>query len=147
MVKIDKTLYVAGAINVSKEKDENDNPIYKYDAGIVTYNTSGKYLGKYSIGKDIHHRFNSIIHDDKKLILAGMADVDNHNNDERYDSLITEFDLEKNKFNQTNIIAKDHDYVINKIITLNKNKYLVGTSKSDCSLLGCEYQPFISLYK
>ena len=45
-----------------------------------------------------------------------------------------------------NILSMENDYVINKIVSLDK-KILVGTSKSNCSIYGCEYQPIISVYK
>ena len=78
MVISDNIIYLAGAINVSKDKDENDKPIYKYDAGIVTYNTNGKYIGKYSLGNDTHHRFNAIVKDNDNLLLSGLTNVDNY---------------------------------------------------------------------
>lgn len=147
MIKIDNTIYAAGAINVSKEKDEEDNPIYKYDAGIVLYNTNGKYLSKYSLKEDIHHRFNSVINEDNNLVLTGLIDVDNHYNDERQDSFLIKFDLAKNEFSDIKIIQEKNDYIINKIKKLDNDNYLIGTSKSNCSLYGCEYESFIKEYK
>lgn len=139
MILLDKTIYVVGAINVSNEKDDDGNTKFKYDAGIVLYNTSGKYLGKYSIENDTHHRFNSVILSDKELILTGLMDVDNR---ESKDSLVMKFDLENKKF--TDIEKKD--YLINKIVELD-NKYLIGASQTKCSLYGCEYEPLIKEYK
>ena len=147
MIKVDNSLYLAGAINVSKEKDEKDNPIYKYDAGIVEYNMDGKYLGKYSLKNDVHHRFNSVVLNDKELLLTGLVDVDNHRNGERQDSIISSFDLEKKEFSKVEIKQEKNDYVINKIIKFDNGDYLIGSSKSDCSIFGCEYKSFIKEYK
>ena len=139
MVLSDKTIYVAGSINVSNEKDKDGNTLFKYDAGIVLYNTSGKYLGKYSIENDVHHRFNSIFYSDNKLLLTGLMDVDNRDANK---SFTTIFDLNSKKFDE----IKEKDYLINKIVNLN-NRYLIGTSQTRCSLYGCEYEPLIIEYK
>ena len=139
MVLSDKTIYVAGSINVSNEKDKDGNTLFKYDAGIVLYNTSGKYLGKYSIENDVHHRFNSILYSDNKLLLTGLMDVDNRDANK---SFTTIFDLNSKKFDE----IKEKDYLINKIVNLN-NRYLIGTSQTRCSLYGCEYEPLIIEYK
>ena len=146
MIKVDNTIYAVGAINISKEKDEEDNPIYKYDAGLVAYNINGKYLGRYSLKDDVHHRFNSVIKEDNNLVLTGLLDVDN-NNREKQDSLIIKFDLDKKEFNEKKVLEENNDYVVNKILKLEKDNYLIGTSKSKCSIFGCEYESFIKKYK
>ena len=145
MVKDGNNLYVVGAINTSKEKDESGNQIFKYDAGIVVYNTSGKYLGKYSLKEDVHHCFNSVTKIDNNLVLTTLVDVDNSDK-EKQESMIVKFDLEKNEFGEKKIIEEKNDYIVNKIVNLD-NYYLIGTSKSRCSLLGCEYESFIKEYK
>lgn len=145
MVMKDNTIYVVGAINVSSEKNKDGKPIYKYDAGIVLYNTSGKYLGKYSIEDDVYHRFNSVILDDDKLLLTGLLNVNEIHKNNKQDSMIMEFNIKDNKFVDRKIMSKENDYIINKIIALDK-KILVGTSKSKCGLYGCEYEPLISVY-
>ena len=145
MTLIDDTIYVVGAINISKEKDEKDQPIYKYDAGIVLYNTSGKYLGKYSLNDDVYHRFNSVINNSKELILTGIIDV-NNDKKEKEESMIVKFDLSNNKFSDKEIRGEKNDYIISRIVKLNNN-YIIGTNKDKCNLLGCEYQSFISEYK
>ena len=144
MVLIDNTIYAVGAFNVSKEKDEKNQPIYKYDAGIVLYNTSGKYLGKYSLGDDVYHRFNSVIDNSQELIITGIMNANNH--DEKKESMIVKFDLSDNKFSTKEIKSEKNDYIISRIVKLNNN-YIIGTSKNKCSLLGCEYQSFINEYK
>lgn len=145
MVMKDNIIYVVGAINVSSEKNKDGKPIYKYDAGIVLYNTSGKYLGKYSIEDDVYHRFNSVILDDDKLLLTGLLNVNEIHKKNKQDSMIMEFNIKDNKFVDKKIMSKENDYIINKIIALDK-KILVGTSKSKCGLYGCEYEPLISVY-
>lgn len=145
MIIKDNIVYLAGAINVSNEKDKDGKPIYKYDAGIVLYNTSGKYLGKYSIEENIHHHLNSIILDDENLILTGLIDIDN-NKKEKQESFTIKFDLKEKKFSDKNVLSTSNDYIVNKVVSLDK-KILVGTSKTKCSLYGCEYEPIIKEYK
>lgn len=142
MVLHDNTLYTIGAVNVSKDKDKDDKPIYKYDAGIVLYNTNGKYLGKYSLEEEVHHRFNSVIQSGEELILTGLNDVDNKN--EKKGSMIIKYNLSDNKFSDKKI--KDN-YYISKIMKLNNKLLIIGNSNNDCNLLGCEYQSIIEEYK
>ena len=145
MVLKDNIIYTVGAINVSNEKDKDDKPIYKYDAGIVLYNTNGKYLGKYSLGDEIHHRFNSVIVDNGNLLLNGFLDVDNTKK-EKQESFTIKFDIKENKFSDKKILNNNSDYIINKIVSFDK-KIIIGTSKSNCSLYGCEYEPVIAIYE
>ena len=136
------TLYTIGAVNVSKDKDKDDKPIYKYDAGIVLYNTTGKYLGKYSLEEDVHHRFNSVIQSEEELILTGINDVDNKK--EKNGSMIVKYNLSDNKFSDKKI--KDN-YYISKITKLNNKLLIIGNSDNNCGLLGCEYKSIIEEYK
>ena len=145
MVIKDNIIYTVGAINISNEKDKDGKDIFKYDAGIVLHNTKGKYLGKYSIGEDVHHRFNSVILDNDKLILTGLLDVDNRKKDKQ-DSFVMEYILKDNSFSNKKVLSSENDYIVNKIVELDK-KILVGTSKSDCGLYGCEYEPIIKEFK
>ena len=146
MVIKDNIIYLVGAINVSNEKDKDNNPIFKYDAGIVLYNTSGKYLGKYSIEEEVYHRFNSVILLDNNLILTGLLDINGIYKGNKQDSMIIKFDLEKKSFFDKKIYQEKNDYIINKIVTLDNN-YIIGTSKNNCSIYGCEYEPIVSMYK
>ena len=145
MVINNDTIYNIGAINISKEKDENDNPVYKYDAGIVLYNTSGKYLGKYSLKEDVHHRFTSVIIDNDNLVLTGLLDVDN--NSSKQESMIIKYSLSKNEFSDKEIKDANNDYIITKMIKQNDKIIYLGASKTDCSIMGCEYEAFINEYK
>ena len=146
MVLNNDTIYLVGAVNVSSEKDTEGKQIFKYDAGIVLYNTSGKYLGKYSIIDNTYHRFNSVILEDNNLILTGLLDYDNYNTTEKQESMVMKFSLSDNKYGEKEIYQKDNSYIINKIVKLDKN-IIIGASKSKCSLYGCEYEPIISIYK
>ena len=145
MVIKDSTIYAVGAVNISGEKDKDGKDIFKYDAGVVLFNTSGKYLGKYSIGEDTHHRFNSVILDNDNLILTGVLDVSNKNK-EKYESFTVEFNIKENKFSSKKILTDKNDYLVNEIVNLDK-KILVGTSKSNYSLYGADYVPIITEYK
>ena len=142
MVINDNTIYVVGAINISNEKDKDGNIIYQYDAGIVLYNTSGKYLGKYSLLDEVYHRFNSVILEDNNLVLTGLLDINSILKGNKQDSIIIKFDTKNKKFIEKEIISNDNDYSINKIVNLDKI-IIIGTSKSKCSLYGCEYEPII----
>ena len=140
------TIYAVGAINISNEKDKDDKPVYKYDAGIVLYNTSGKYLGKYSIEDSTYHRFNSVILKDNNLILTGLLDYKGIYKGNKQDSMIIKFNLEDNKFTDKKLFQEKNDYIINKIVMLDKD-IIIGSSKSKCGLYGCEYEPIIKEYK
>ena len=146
MVMKDNTIYLVGAINISNEKDEEGNPKFQYDAGIVLYNTSGKYLGKYSIQDDVYHRFNSVIIKDNNLILTGLLDINGIYKGKKQDSMIMKFDLENKKFYDKELYQEKRDYAINRIVQLDKN-IIIGTSLSKCGLYGCEYEPIIKNYK
>ncbi len=140
------TIYCIGAVNISNEQDEKGNTKFQYDAGIVLYNTSGKYLGKYSLEDKVYHRFNSVIFEDNNLILSGLLDYEGIYKGNKQDSMIIKFNLDDNKFIDKELYQKDSDYIINKIVNLDK-KIIIGSSKSNCSLYGCEYEPIISIYK
>ncbi len=146
MVIKDNIIYVVGAINISNEKDKDGNIMYQYDAGVVLYNTSGKYLGKYSLLDDVYNRFNSVILEDNNLILTGLLDINSILKGNKQDSIIIKFDIKNKKFIDKEIISNDNDYAINKIVKLDKT-IMIGTSKSKCGLYGCEYEPIIIDYK
>lgn len=146
MVIKDNTIYVVGAINVSDEKDSNGNQIFKYDAGIVLYNTSGKYINKYSLGDEVYHRFNSVILNDKELILTGLLDINAIYKGDKENSMVIKFDLDSKTFTDKKLYQEKNDYIINKIVTLDNN-YIIGTTKTNCSIYGCEYEPLVSIYK
>ena len=145
MVLKDNIIYTVGAINISNEKDKDGKQIFKYDAGIVLYNTQGKYLKKFSIEEDTHHRFNSVIVDKDELLLTGLLDVDNNKKDKQ-ESFTMRFNIKDSKFLDKKILTDSNDYIVSKITNLD-NKIIIGTSKSDCGLYGCEYEPLISIYK
>lgn len=147
MVLIGDKIYSVGALNVSNEKDDNEKTIFKYDAGMVIYNTSGKYIGKALLEEDAHHRFNSVIKDADSLILTGLLDVDNKSEDKKQNSFTIKYDLKEEKFVEKQIGQEESDYIISKIVDLNNKKYLIGTSKSNCGLLGCDYEVFVKEYK
>ncbi len=146
MVIKDNIIYVVGAINISNEKDKDGNIMYQYDAGVVLYNTGGKYLGKYSLLDDVYNRFNSVILEDNNLILTGLLDINSILKGNKQDSIIIKFDIKNKKFIDKEIISNDNDYAINKIVKLDKT-IMIGTSKSKCGLYGCEYEPIIIDYK
>ena len=104
----------------------------------------GKYLGNYSIMDDIHHRFNSVIQEGDHLLLTGLLDVDN-NKKEKQDSFTMEFNIKDNQFSNKQVLSDKDDYIVNKLVNLDK-KIIIGTSKSNCGIYGCEYEPIIKNY-
>lgn len=146
MIIKDNIIYLVGAINVSNEKDKEGKIKYQYDAGIVLYNTSGKYLDKYSLGEETYHRFNSVILENDELILAGILDINGILKGKKHESIIIKFNLKDKKYTKETMYLDQNDYIINKIVKLDNN-IIVGTSKSKCGLYGCEYEPIIFNYK
>ena len=144
MTMINDVLYVSGALNISDEKDKDGNLLFKYDAGVVVYNTSGKYLGKKVMGNSKNHNlFTSLATDNKYIYLTKMLDIDNTN--EKKKSSIVKYDLEGN-------LIKEETYdidniILNKIITNNNQFLVIGMSDTKCSMLsGCDYEPIIRIY-
>lgn len=144
MTLVNDTLYVCGALNISDEKDKDGNTLFKYDAGIVLYNTSGKYLGKkINLNDDIHNLFTSITSDNKYLYLTTLLDVDK--SDTQKNSMLIKYDLDGNVIKKE--LFNDKNIVLNKIIRFDDNYLVVGTSNTKCTLLkGCNYEPIINTY-
>lgn len=145
-------LYLGGAINVSTEKDKEGKPIFKYDAGIVAYNTNSKYLGNYSIKDNVHHRINSMIIDNNYLYVSVLLNVDSK--DENKISMLTKYNLtDIDKLNDNIVYSKtfaenESDYIINKLTKIDNNIIYVGTTNKECKLLtGCDYQSIIEKYQ
>ncbi len=145
MALIGDTIYACGAVNISDEKDSNDEPIYKYDAGIVLYNTSGKYLGKkLTLNDDVHNLFTSIETDNEYLYLTTHMNVDD--NDDIKKSMLVKMDLEGNIIKKEKY-DNENNNLLNKIMKLNDDYLVVGVSKTRCSLLtGCDNEPVIKDY-
>ena len=139
-------IYVVGAINISSEKDDKGKTKFQYDAGIVLYNTSGKYLDKYSIEDKTYHRFNSVILENDNLILTGLLNIDGIYKGAKQESMIMKFSLTDKKFFDKKLYQIDNDYVINKMVKLDKN-IIIGSSKTKCGLYGCDYEPILSIYE
>ena len=146
MVRKDNIIYLAGAINVSTEKDKDNNPLFKYDAAIVMYDTNSKYLGNYSLKENIHHRINSLLINNDILYATILLDIDNK---DTQNSMIVEFNLDNiNKLNDVIIKKKTYNnYLINKIESIDNDIIYVGTTNKDCKLLtGCDYQSVVNKY-
>ena len=145
MALINDTLYVCGALNISDEKDSEGNIKFKYDAGIVVYNTSGKYLGKkILLNDDIHNLFTSIATDNQYLYLTAILDVDNSDTIKK--SMIIKYDLDGNIIKKE-MFNDDKSYLLKKIIRIDDNYLVIGTSDTNCNLFtGCEYESLIKTY-
>lgn len=145
------TLYLGGAINVSNEKDKEGKPTFKYDAGIVAYNTNSKYLGSYSIKDNVHHRINSMLIDNNYLYVSILYDVDSKEPN-KY-SMLTKYNLKDiNKLNDNVVYSQtfvnDYSYIINKITKLDNDIIYVGTTNKECKFFtGCDYQNIIEKYQ
>ncbi len=145
MVLVGDTIYASGAINISDEKDADGNPIFKYDAGIVLYNTAGKYLGKkITANDDAHNLFTSIVTDNEYLYLIKLIDVDNTKTNKK--SVLVKYDLEGNLVNKEENNS-NNNYLLNKIIRNNSDFLLIGMSDTKCGFIhGCDYEPIIKVY-
>ena len=141
MTLVGDKIYCVGAINVSNEKDENGQTIFKYDAGMVVYNTSGKYISKSSLGDDIHKRFTSVVSDGEYLYITGLDKVD----EDYKDSMIYKYDLE-GKLVKKIVYTGDKNDILSKVIKINDQYLVIGTSNSSCGILGCEYNDIMDFY-
>ncbi len=146
MIKKNDKLYVAGAINVSNDKDEEENPIFKYEAGIVIYDIKGKYIGKEIFENGIHHRFNSAIESDDKILLSMLLDVDNVSS-EKQNSALVKFNFKDNSFTEELKFNDKNNYIINRVVSNNDKILYVGTSDNKCTLFGCDYTNILDYYE
>lgn len=144
-------LYLGGAINIGTEKDKDGNPIFQYDAGIVSYNTNSKYLGSYSIKNSTHHRINTMVIDNNNLYVNILLNVDSK--DENKISMIRKYNLtDVNKLNDNIIYSKTFDnqnnFIINKLTKINDDIMYIGTTNKECHFFtGCDYQNIIEKYQ
>ena len=145
MALIGDNLYVAGAINISDEKDDKGNIKFKYDAGIIVYNTSGKYLGKkILLNDDIHNLFTSITTDNEYLYLTTVLNIDNKEKNGK--SMLVKYD-KNGSLIKKEVFNNDKNNILNKIIKVNDKYLVIGLSNTKCSLLeGCDYEPIIKYY-
>lgn len=124
-------LYISGAVNTSNLKDEQNNPIYKFDACIFVYDLNGKYLTKYITGGESDERFTDLMINDDGIIAIGYTKSkdlykENYDNETGY---IVKFDLKGKVINTEYYGGKNHDNLSN--IIDNKDNYLiVGFSNS-----------------
>lgn len=148
MTMVDNNLYVVGALNVSNDKDSEGNTIFKYNAGVVIYSKDGKYLGKYVLENDHHHRFNSITTDNKNLYMSMNLDVDTNNESGKQSSMLLKYSIDNKtnlKLEDEYILEGDNNYIVNKIVSIDNKHMYIGTTNNTCGLLGCDYQ-VVALY-
>ena len=151
MEMVDNKLYVAGAINISDEKDDKGNIIFKYDAGIVIYDTNGKYIGKYSLGEDLHYRINSVIYMNDLLYVT--CELDNTKDVEEKNNLIIAYKInEEGKITNKDIVTRkkveySNNLIISKLVNFNDKLYYIGTDNEHCDIHGCNYKSFIKEYE
>jgi len=147
MTLVDNKIYTVGAINISDEKDENDNPNFKYQAGIVVYNLNGKYVGKYLFDEEEHFRFTSVTSDNENLYLTLLKNVDKYGDDVIRNSMLVKYDLSGKIINKRLYSDNNRNNLLNKIIKIDNKYIVVGTTNDNCSLLrGCDYTPIINEY-
>ena len=138
MVIVDNKIYAVGAINVSESKNE-----FKYDAGIIVYDINGKYINKYLLGDSIYNRFNYVLYDENDLYLSMILDIEKNSSNR---SIIMKYDIINNKFIKHKTVEGSHDYIINKLVRLDKKIMYIGTSNDKCNLFGCDYQNLYETY-
>lgn len=150
MTLVNDKIYVVGALNISNEKDKDNNTIFKYDAGMVFYNTSGKYIGRFLMNDENHHRFNSVVSDDKYLYLSMQLDVDLDDTNKKQTSSLIKYSLldnTDNKIVERHTFNEKNDYIINKLVKIDNQHMYVGTENNSCTLLGCDYNGLIGVYE
>lgn len=122
----DNKLYIASSANVSDEKDENNNPIYKFDAAIFVYDLNGKYVGRYKFGSDGEECFNNLIIDDNSIIAIGYTtSKDMFKGIDKQTGIIVKFDLKGKELDKTFFGGLNND-VLTTIIKDKDNNYLIG---------------------
>ncbi|MBQ8892489.1 MAG: hypothetical protein IJ068_06485 [Bacilli bacterium] len=102
----DNKLYIAGAYNKSKEKNDSGEAIFEYDACIFVYDLNGEFIELYSIGGNKSERFNSLLLTDDSIIAVGYTksdDIDinglNYRKD-KIEGMIVSFDYKGNILNK-----------------------------------------------
>ena len=148
-IKDDK-IYLSGAVNVSNQKDSEGNPIYKYDAGIVVYNTSGKYLNKYTFGGSNNDRYNSMYFNEDNIIAIGVTmskdiDIPDYPKYETKTGIIVKYDLNGKILEKTYFGGEKED-IFTRIIKVDDKYLVVGTTNSERGLFGNDYQPIMNTY-
>lgn len=147
----DNKIYLSGAVSSSDTKDEEGNPIYVNDAGIVVYDTKGKYLNKYTFGGSGNERYNSMILDNDNIIVVGVTDssdidIENYPEYKTTTGIMVKYDLEGNIVAKTYIGGEKEDQ-LSRIIKIDNNKCLVtGTTNSIKGLFGYDYRPILNYY-
>ena len=151
MAQYNDKLYIAGAINVSNEKDEKGQTKFKYDAGIVVYNINGKYIGKYTLGEDVHHRINDIVVNDNKLSVLINLDVDSYSKGGIQNAMIMHYQLTDditkigNNFISKKTYQSEHNYILNELKYIGNKMMVVGSTDDNCGIYGCDYKPVIDV--
>ncbi len=117
----DNKLYIASAMNVSKEKTEDGDKIFKYDACIFVYDLNGELLDTFTLKGNEDDRFNSLMLLDDKIIAIGYtksSDIKIANLNYQKDmseGMIVEFDYD-GKILNTNAYSGKKNEIINDII-------------------------------
>ncbi len=147
MILLDDKIYLVGALNTSDEKNEKNQKVFKYQAGIVTYNKDGKYLGKYLFDEDEYYRFTSITTDNNYLYLTLLTNVDKFGNDAIRNSMLVKYDLSGKLISKEVYSDNNKNNIITKIIKNEDNYLVIGTTNDNCSIFyGCDYKSIIDIY-
>ena len=139
MVLVDNKIYAVGALNVSNEKDDEGNTLFKYNDGLVIYNKDGKYIGKYVMEDEVHHAFNNVVTDGTYFYLATQLDVDSYYDGGVRKSMVVKYDIKEEKEVQKIVFDSTNDFLVNRLIEMDKKYMMVGTSNDKCGFLGCDY--------
>ena len=131
----DNKIYLASASNVSSLKDDNGNLIYSYDAGLVIYNTDGKYIRRYTFGGNNLDRYNAVLVNNNGIYLVGSSksndiDIANFPKNSSQMGIFVKYDFNGNVIDKAYYGGNNTD-ILSKIIESNDNSYLiVGYSNS-----------------
>jgi len=147
MALIDRNLYLMGAVNISNEKNDKGDTIFKYDAGFVVYNIDGKYLDKFELGEDVHHRITSVLYDGNFLYMSMLLDVDTYYDGGKRNSVILKYDLNDKKVIDRITFEGNNNFVINKLENIDNKKMYIGTSNNHCTFRGCDYENIFEYFE
>jgi len=147
----DNRIYLTGAVNVSNQKNEEGETIFKYDAGIVTYDLTGKYLNKYTFGGNDIDRYNSMIMNEDNIIVVGITkssdiEIENYPSYETETGIIIKYNLDGEILEKRYYGGEKQDLLVKIIKLKNDNNMIIGTTNSNRGLFGYDYKPIIEVY-
>ena len=132
----DDKLYIASSYNVSEEVDENNEPIFKYDACIFVYDLNGELLNTYSIGGEKDERFYSLILLENSIVAVGhtsSSDIKINGlkyKEEMTEGVLVEFSYDGKVLNTKAYGGKKNDTLTDITVSIPKTEDIINKTKS-----------------